>query len=83
MSQNPNRKIPFVIENIGFKKGTDNLINSQSWNLCIELLDEGYYINVIDDNQLGNQFNELCLSYDNKLKFYKSGTTPDGYLIKL
>jgi nucleotide sugar dehydrogenase len=83
MTQNPNKKIPFVIENIGFKKGTDNLINSQSWNLCLELLDEGYYINVIDDNQLGNQFNELCLSYDNKLKFYKSGTTPDGYLIKL
>jgi UDPglucose 6-dehydrogenase len=83
ISQNPNKEIPFVIGQIGFKNGTDNLINSQPWNLCIELLDEGYYINVIDDNQLGNQFNELCLSYNNRLKFYKSGTTPEGYLIKL
>jgi nucleotide sugar dehydrogenase len=83
MTQNPNKEIPFVIDNIGFKKGTDNLVNSQSWNLCIELLDEGYYINVIDEHQIGNQFNELSSSYNNKLKFYKSGTIPDGYLIKL
>jgi UDPglucose 6-dehydrogenase len=83
ISQNPNKGIPFVIQHIGFKKGTNNLVNSQPWNLCLELLDEGYTISVIDDYQIGNQFNELCLSYDNKLKFYKSGTTPDGYLIKL
>lgn len=83
ISQNPNKEIPFVIGQLGFKNGTDNLTNSQPWNLCVELLDEGYYINIIDDNQLGNQFNELCLSYDNRLKFYKSGTTPEGYLIKL
>jgi UDPglucose 6-dehydrogenase len=83
ISQNPNKEIPFVIEQIAFKKGSSDLINSQPWNLCIELLDEGYYINVIDDSQFGNQFDELCLSYENRLKFYKSGTKPEGYLIKL
>jgi UDPglucose 6-dehydrogenase len=83
ISQNPNKEIPFVIGQVGFKNGTDNLTNSQPWNLCVELLDEGYYINVIDDYQIGEQFNELSLSYNDRLKFYKSGTTPEGYLIKL
>lgn len=83
ISQNPSKDIPFIIEDVGFKKGTDNLVNSQSWNLCIELLNEGYHIGVIDNYQLGNQFNELSLSYNNRLKFYKSGTKPEGYLIKL
>jgi len=83
ISQNPNKRIPFVMEYITFKKGTNNLINSQQWNLCLELLKEGYYVNVIDDNQLGSQLYELSLSYNNRLKFYKSGTTPEGYLIKL
>jgi len=59
------------------------LVNSQPWNLCLELLDEGYGISVIDDYQLGNQFNELGSSYNGKLKFYKSGTKPEGYLIKI
>jgi UDPglucose 6-dehydrogenase len=83
ISQNPNKENPFVIQHIGFKKGTGNLVNSQPWNLCLELLDEGYGISVIDDYQLGNQFNELCSSYNGKLKFYKSGTKPEGYLIKI
>jgi UDPglucose 6-dehydrogenase len=83
ISQNPNKDIPFIIEEIGFKKDTDNLVNSQPWNLCVELLNEGYHIGVIDNHQLGNQFNELSLSYNNRLKFYKSGTKPEGYLIKL
>jgi UDPglucose 6-dehydrogenase len=83
ISQNPNKETPFVVEYIGFKKGTENLMNSQQWNLCLDLLKEGYYINVIDDNKLGIQFHELCLFYNNRLKFYKSGTTPEGYKIKL
>jgi UDPglucose 6-dehydrogenase len=83
ISQNPYKEIPFVIEYIGFKRGVNNLINSQQWGLCLELLKEGYYINVIDNNQLGSQFQDLCLFYNNRLKFYKSGTTPDGYKIKL
>ena len=71
------------MECISFKKGTNNLINSQQLNLCLELLKEGYYVNVIDDNQIGQQLHELSLFYNNRLKFYKSGTQPDGYQIKL
>ena len=83
ISQNPDKGIPFVMEHITFKKGTNNLINSQQWNLCLELLKEGYYINVIDDNQLGSQLHDISLFYNNRLKFYKSGTTPEGHKINL
>ena len=83
ISQNPDKGNPFVIEYIGFKEGSNNLINSQQWNLCLDLLNEGYYINVVNNNQLGSQFHDLSLFYNNRLKFYKSGTTPEGYKIKL
>lgn len=83
ISQNPDKGNPFVIEYIGFKEGSNNLINSQQWNLCLDLLNDGYYINVINNNQLGSQFHDLSLFYNYRLKFYKSGTTPEGYKIKL
>jgi UDPglucose 6-dehydrogenase len=83
ISQNPDKGIPFVMEYITFKKGTNNLINSQQWNLCLELLNEGYYVNIIDNNQLGSQLHDISIFYNNRLKFYKSGTTPEGYKINL
>jgi len=83
ISQNPDKGIPFVMEYITFKKGTNNLINSQQWNLCLELLNEGYYVNIIDNNQLGSQLHDISIFYNNRLKFYKSGTTPKGYKINL
>jgi UDP-glucose 6-dehydrogenase len=83
ISQNPDKGVPFVMEYITFKKGTNNLINSQQWNLCLELLNEGYYVNIIDNIQLGSQLHDISIFYNNRLKFYKSGTTPEGYKINL
>jgi nucleotide sugar dehydrogenase len=83
ISQNPDKGIPFVMEYITFKKGTNNLINSQQWNLCLELLNEGYYVNIIDNNHLGSQLHDISIFHNNRLKFYKSGTTPEGYKINL
>ena len=83
IKQNPNKSIPFVLNYIGFKEGVNNLTDSQPYKLCVELLEEGYYVNVIDNNQFGVKLHELSSSYNDRLKFYKSGTQPDGYLIKL
>lgn len=83
IKQNPNKTIPFVLNYIGFKEGVNNLTDSQPYKLCIELLEEGYYVNVIDNNQFGVKLHELSLSYNDRLKFYKPGTTPDGYQINL
>ena len=83
ISQNPDKGNPFVFNYIGFKEGVSNLTDSQQYKLCIELLKEGYYINVIDNNQFNIKLHDLSISYNNKLRFFKSGTNPDGYQIKL
>jgi nucleotide sugar dehydrogenase len=81
--QNPNKSVPFVFKNIGFKDGSENLINSQPYKLCIELLEEGYYINLINDSSLKNDLTKLSESYNGRLKIYKKGTSPEGFLINL
>jgi nucleotide sugar dehydrogenase len=83
INKNTNKDIPFVFNNIGYKENISDLTNSQQYKLCIELLDEGYNIIVIDDHQFSSKFQDLCVSYNNKLKFYKSGTNPDGYKINI
>lgn len=83
ITQNPNKTNPFVFDYLGYKKESDSLIDSQSYKLCVELLEEGYYVNVIDDLSLSQKLNEISQSYDGRLKFFKKGTTPEGYLIKL
>jgi nucleotide sugar dehydrogenase len=83
INKNPNKDTPFVFNNIGYKENISDLTNSQQYKLCIELLDEGYNIIVIDNHQFSSKFQDLCTSYNNKLKFYKSGTNPDGYKINI
>lgn len=83
MTQNPDKSNPFVFNYLGYKKGSDSLAESQSYKLCVELLEEGYYVNVIDDLSISNKLNDISQSYEGRLKFFKKGTTPEGYLIKL
>ncbi len=48
ISKNKN-KLPFVFGSIAYKPGTDILTESQQYRLCVDLLDEGYKVYVIDD----------------------------------
>jgi nucleotide sugar dehydrogenase len=48
ISKNKN-KLPFVFRSIAYKPGTDILTESQQYRLCVDLLDEGYKVYVIDD----------------------------------
>lgn len=82
MTLNPNKDEPFVIESIGYKKGSKIIEESQRFKLCVELLEEGYTINVIEDLKIANELSYLSESYDNRLKFYKKGTHPEGIKIK-
>lgn len=43
------KSLPFVFDSIAYKAGTDILTESQSYRLCLELLDMGYDVYVIDD----------------------------------
>ena len=42
-------ELPFVFESVAYKPGTDILTESQQYRLCLDLLDEGYKVYVLDD----------------------------------
>lgn len=83
IQKNPTKEIPFVMNHITYKKGSNIVEESQQFQLCIELLNDGYSVNVIEIPEVANKLNTLSESYNGKLKFYKPGTNPDGILINL
>jgi UDPglucose 6-dehydrogenase len=83
IKQNPNKEVPFVMNYITYKRGTDILEESQQFQLCIDLLNEGYLLNVIEIDSVSQKLNSLSESYNGRLKFYKQGTNPEGFKINL
>jgi len=83
IGKNPDKTVPFVMNYITYKKGTDITEESQQFQLCIDLLDEGYILNVIEIDSVSKQLNSLSESYNGRLKFFKVGTNPEGYKINL
>ena len=83
IGKNPDKTVPFVMNYITYKKGTDITEESQQFQLCIDLLDEGYTLNVIQIDSVSKQLNSLSESYNGRLKFFKVGTNPEGYKINL
>ena len=83
MKQNPDKTIPFVMNYITYKRGTDILEESQQFKLCLDLLNEGYYLNVIEIDAVSKQLSDLSEEHNGRLKFYKPGTTPEGFVINL
>jgi nucleotide sugar dehydrogenase len=83
IKQNPDKSVPFVMNYITYKRGTDILEESQQFKLCLDLLEEGYFLNVIEIESVSKQLSDLSEQYGNRLKFYKLGTSPEGYIINL
>jgi UDPglucose 6-dehydrogenase len=83
IQKNPNKEVPFVLNHITHKKGSNTLDESQQFQLCVDLLIEGYFVNVIEISEIANKLNSLSESYDGRLRFYKQGTKPEGILINL
>ena len=83
ISLNPNKETPFVMNYITYKRGSDILEESQQFKLCVDLLDEGYCVNVIEIDEVAKNLQSLSESYNGRLKFYKQGTKPEGYVINL
>jgi len=71
---NQDKSIPFVMTNV--------LDESQEFKLCVDLLTDGYYLNIITNN-ISKKINSLNELYNNRVKFFKQGTNPEGVLIKL
>jgi nucleotide sugar dehydrogenase len=83
ISLNPNKETPFVMNYVTYKRGTDILEESQQFKLCVDLLDEGYCVNVIEIDEVAKNLQSLSELYNGRLKFYKQGTKPEGYVINL
>jgi hypothetical protein len=71
------------MNHITYKKGTNVIEESQQFQLCVDLLNEGYTLNVIEIPEVAEKLTSLSESYDGRLKFFPIGTKPEGYEIKL
>lgn len=79
---NPDKTTPFVFDSLGVIN--DRLFDeSQELKLCIELLDEGYTIHTYKTGSIPSDLLKLSENYGNRLKFFKSDSTSQGYKINL
>ena len=83
IQKNPNKEVPFVMNHITYKKGANVIEESQQFQLCVDLLNEGYTLNVIEIPEVAEKLTSLSESYDGRLKFFPIGTNPEGILINL
>tara|TARA_B110000503_G_scaffold95859_1_gene144266 strand:+ start:1644 stop:2810 length:1167 start_codon:yes stop_codon:yes gene_type:complete len=80
----PDRDTTFVFNTVTFKKGTDQLTESQQLNLLLSLLSEGYNCVVIDmDTVIKKLKGPLERTWGNRIKFQPIGTIADGVKIIL
>jgi len=83
IQKNPDKGVPFVMDYITYKKGTDIIEESQQFQLCVDLLNEGYTLHVIEIDTVTTKLQQMSESYNNRLKFFKPGTNLQGYKITL
>ena len=85
VQENPNRdETTFVFNSVTYKKGTDQLTESQQLNLLLSLLSEGYKCIVIDIDEVKEQLESpLKNTYGDKIVFQPIGTIAEGVKIIL
>jgi nucleotide sugar dehydrogenase len=66
---NTNRK-PFYFDSVTYKKGTDILTESQQYRLCLDLLDRGHTVYILNDKKVTDQiYDYITTSYSERVKF--------------
>jgi nucleotide sugar dehydrogenase len=64
------KELPFYFDYISYKKGTDMLIESQQYKLCLDLLDAGYTVYINDIESVIKQVeNNLINNYGERVRF--------------
>ena len=63
--------LPFVFPSVAYKRGTDIIEESQQYRLCLNLLDAGYKVHVLDDST-----KHIC---DDRILYSK----PTGYFFNI
>lgn len=62
--------LPFYFDYISYKKGTDMLVESQQYKLCLDLLDAGYVVYIDDIESIINQVEtDLTNKYGDRVRF--------------
>ena len=59
VNQNPNKSVPFVLNRLSYRKDTNILESSQQFQLCVDLLGEGYTLHVIEDSSVSSKLHSL------------------------
>ncbi len=62
---------PFVFPSVAYKRGTDIIEESQQYRLCLDLLDAGHTVHVLDDS-----LKDIC---DDRILY----STPTGYFFNI
>ena len=64
------KKIPFYFDSITYKKGTDILTESQQFRLCLDLLDRGHTVYILNDRRVTDGIaDNLYAAYGDRVKF--------------
>ena len=67
--RNP-ENLPFYLDYVSYKKGTDILTESQQYRLCIDLLDDGYEVYINDNDAIMDMISDdLSDKYPDTVKF--------------
>ena len=74
---------PFYFEYVSYKKGTDILVESQQYRLCLDLLNEGYTVYIDDIESIIKQLNHLPEKYGDRVRFGKPPENIEVIEIKL
>jgi len=65
--------LPFYFDYISYKKGTDMLVESQQYKLCLDLLDAGYTVYIDDVEPIIKQVEtDLTVKYGDRVRFGKA-----------
>jgi len=80
-SLNTDKTQPFIIEGIGYKDNSGNIMESSKLSLVYDLLKDGYEVFIIETEEFIRNVKvvkDLVSDFGDKIKFYKKGTTPKG-----
>lgn len=80
VGKNPDKNVPFVFNQLSYKKGVSILTESQPLKLCLRLLNDGYKVNIVESESVVEQAKRMLKKYENQISYNDDKT---GYVINL
>jgi UDP-glucose 6-dehydrogenase len=83
-SLNTDKTQPFIVDGIGYKNNSGNIMESSKLSLVYDLLKDGYEVFIVETDEFIKNVKvvkDLVSDFGDKIKFYKKGTTPKGVYI--